>query len=320
VEKSSAKYPIRAVAKITGLAIDTLRAWERRHAAVTPTRDLRGRLYTDEDVERLRLLREAVANGHAIGRIAGLDDARLRELAAAATAAPTAPAPLLRTAGPGSPTRQPRWGGAIGPSHIVSALDRFDHAFVATQLAHAAALLSPTELLRDLILPALREIGDTWHSRPLGIAQEHLLSSAVRSLLGSLMRVHARTDVPGRLLFATPSGERHEFGALGGALIATSGGLGATYLGADLPSNDIVEMAAVMETDVVVLGITVIDEGSDRVLDELRFIARQLPRDVELWLGGPAAARIASDIHPRALVVQDYDTFETELVRIGARF
>jgi hypothetical protein len=26
--KSSAKYPIRAVAKITWLAIDTLRAWE----------------------------------------------------------------------------------------------------------------------------------------------------------------------------------------------------------------------------------------------------------------------------------------------------
>lgn len=33
-----AHYPIRAVSKLTGVAIDTLRAWERRYSAVTPIR------------------------------------------------------------------------------------------------------------------------------------------------------------------------------------------------------------------------------------------------------------------------------------------
>jgi DNA-binding transcriptional MerR regulator len=305
VEKSRAKYPIRAVARITGLAIDTLRAWERRHAAVTPARDVRGRLYTDGDVERLLLLREAVAKGHAIGRIARLDDPALRELATAAT--PLLPQPAFRTAG-------------IGPSDIVRAVERFDDALVTTQLARSAALLNPTELLRDVIMPALRQIGDAWHSRPLGIAQEHLLSGAVRNILGSLMRVHARTGVPGCLLFATPAGERHEFGALGGALVATSGGLGATYLGPDLPSHDIIEMAAMIESDVVVLGVTLNDDGSDRMLEEVQVIARRLPRDIELWLGGPAAASIGPAIGSRTLVVPDYETLERELVRIGARF
>ena len=37
-----ARYPIRAVSRLTGIGIDTLRAWERRYGAVTPVRDDRG--------------------------------------------------------------------------------------------------------------------------------------------------------------------------------------------------------------------------------------------------------------------------------------
>jgi len=90
----SAHYPIRAVSKLTGIAIDTLRAWERRHGAVTPVRDDRGRMYTDADIVRLRLLKDAVEHGHSIGRLAGLGDEELRHLADT-TRAPAAPAAAL---------------------------------------------------------------------------------------------------------------------------------------------------------------------------------------------------------------------------------
>src|SRR5512146_1087905 len=73
--ETAASYPIRAVSRLTGIGIDTLRAWERRHRAVTPVRDERGRMYTDADIARLRLLRGAVEHGHSIGRLAGLTDA-----------------------------------------------------------------------------------------------------------------------------------------------------------------------------------------------------------------------------------------------------
>ena len=56
--KTPSRYPIRAVSRLTGIGIDTLRAWERRHDAVTPVRDERGRMYSDADVARLRLLRD----------------------------------------------------------------------------------------------------------------------------------------------------------------------------------------------------------------------------------------------------------------------
>ena len=81
---SPPRHPIRAVSKMTGIAIDTLRAWERRHHAVTPVRDERGRMYSDADVARLRLLQRAVLGGHSIGRLASLSDEQLHALVAAA--------------------------------------------------------------------------------------------------------------------------------------------------------------------------------------------------------------------------------------------
>ena len=299
------KYPIRAVARMTGLPIDTLRAWERRHSGVTPSRDARGRMYSDADVERLRLLRDAVANGHAIGRIARLDDAALRRLATAILSHARTPEPRP---------------SAVSASAIALALEKMDLPQVEVQLARAAALLSPIELLRDVIMPALHEVGEHWHTRPLGIAQEHLLSATVRNLLGSLMRVHARSDAPGRLLFATPSGERHEFGALGGALIATSSGLGATYLGPDLPATDIVEMAAVAASDIVVLGVTLREDDSNRVVEEVRRVAAQLPPHVELWIGGPASGRVTPAVGSRALSIPTYDDLTAQLTRVAGRF
>src|SRR5678816_3958310 len=98
-----AHYPIRAVSKLTGLGIDTLRAWERRHGAVTPIRDERGRMYTEADIARLRLLRGAVERGHSIGRLAGLTETELRQLTdrnrvSPLAEAPPAPRPAIDTA------------------------------------------------------------------------------------------------------------------------------------------------------------------------------------------------------------------------------
>jgi hypothetical protein len=48
-------------------------------------------------------------------------------------------------------------------------------------------------------------------------------------------------------------------------------------------------------------------------------IVRDLPRDVELWIGGPGAARYASIVSPQGFVFHDYASYQQELVRIGGR-
>ena len=302
---TSAHYPIRAVAKLTGLGIDTLRAWERRYDAVTPVRDDRGRMYTDADVARLRLLQGAVVRGHSIGRLAALSDKQLRTLVAAAE-----PAVVPRT----EPTHKP----SLDTAALAAAVHAYDAAGIDHELARLAAALRPLELLQDVLMPVLAQLGDDWHRRRASIAQEHMMSSAVRTILGSFLRVYARPNVPARLLFATPAGERHEFGTLGAALLAASSGLGVAYLGPDLPARDIVDSARPAGARVLVLGLTAVPGGKTRER-ELRTIVRELPRDVELWAGGRGAERAASIIAPRGLVLRDYHAYQQELARIGGR-
>ena len=302
-KERSPRYQIRAVARLTGLGLDTLRAWERRHRAVVPTRDERGRLYSEADVRRLRLLRRAVAEGHSIGRIAHLDIAGLEALSTGADAARVE-----------RPDRRP--SVAVDNAPLVDALHRFDTAGVEAALGRAAVMLKPSELFRYVIVPVLADIGKEWSERRIGVAQEHLMSAVVRNVLGSFLHVYGRPQSPIRMLFATPAHERHEFGVLGAALLAASAGLDAIYLGPELPADDIVDCATTAEADVVVLGVTGA-AGSEGIEREVERVARRLPKDIELWLGGRAAHRIGEAIRPRGLALSDYDGLEAQLERVA---
>ena len=300
-----AAYPIRAVSRLTGIAIDTLRAWERRHGAVTPTRDDRGRMYSDADIARLRLLRGAVEHGHTIGRLAALTDAQLRRLAAAAEAtAASAGASTQRT--------------SLDTAALTTALRNYDAPAIDQQISRLATVLPPLELLRDVLMPVLAQVGDEWHRGSARIAHEHLMSSTIRNILGSFLRLYARPDVSTRLLFATVAGERHEIGTLGAAMLAANSGLGVTYLGPDLPAREIVESARHAGAQVLVLGLTATSAATARKR-ELRMIVRELPKEVELWAGGRGAERHAALISPRGLVLRDYNAYQQELARIGGR-
>jgi MerR family transcriptional regulator, light-induced transcriptional regulator len=302
--ETGSRYPIRAAAKLTGIGIDTLRAWERRYSAVTPTRDDRGRMYTEADVARLRLLQGAVEHGHSIGRLAGLSDAELRNLT---TVAGTIERPRADS------TRS----GSLDTTVLTMALREYDAAGVDHELARLAAVLRPLDLLQDVLMPVLTQVGDDWHRRRARIAHEHLMSSTMRNLLGTFLRLYSRREAPVRLLFATPSGERHEIATLGAAMLAASAGLGVAYLGADLPAREIVDSIGPARVQVLVLGLTTA-AGKPRQR-ELRTIVRELPKDVELWAGGRGAEREAALIRPRGLILPDYHAYQRELVRLGGR-
>jgi methylmalonyl-CoA mutase cobalamin-binding subunit len=298
------RYPIRAVSKLTGIAIDTLRAWERRYGAVTPTRDDRGRLYSEADVARLRLLNGAVELGHSIGRLAGLSNDQLRDLCVA-PAAPASPA--------GATGRTP-----LDTTALLTALQEYDGVGIDQELSRLATVLRPLDLLQEVMMPVLTRVGDDWHNRRTRIAHEHLMSSTMRNLLGAFLRLYAPRKALVRMLFATPSGERHEIATLGAAMLAASAGLGVSYLGADLPASEIVDSVEPAGARVLVLGLTTAAAGKARER-ELKTIVRDLPAGVELWAGGRGAERHASILRPRGLILPDYHAYQQELVRLGGR-
>ena len=288
------RYPIRAVARITRLSVDTLRAWERRYEAVVPERDHRGRVYSEADITRLKQLALLVERGHAIGTIASLSARDLTSLidsadALAATGRDQVPAadliPMLR------------------------ALDRYDLTTLESALARHAAVLPARELVFAVILPLLRELGARWQAGALSPAQEHLVSAIVRSALGGLLRSIGTSGSP-RVIFATPAVERHELCLLCAAVLAAAAGYGALYLGPDLPAADIAHAARASGAITVVLAATtpgVVTRG------EAKQLARHLS-GVDLWIGGPQAAALLRDIG----FGQRVDTLE-ELLTLLAR-
>lgn len=76
----SQTYRIGAVARLTGISVDRLRAWERRYGVVETRRtESLGRIYTRDDVERLTMIKQLVDLGNPISSVAQLGDEQLRE-------------------------------------------------------------------------------------------------------------------------------------------------------------------------------------------------------------------------------------------------
>ena len=80
--ESQEGLPIASVEQVTGIARATLRIWERRYGFPQPGRDLRGeRCYPDEQVRKLRLIADLMAQGHRPGRLVQMTAPQLMALA-----------------------------------------------------------------------------------------------------------------------------------------------------------------------------------------------------------------------------------------------
>ncbi len=72
-EQPASKFKIGAVARLTGIPVETLRVWERRYDVVAPHRTSGGnRLFDQQDVARLMVIKRLVDSGNAISTIAQL--------------------------------------------------------------------------------------------------------------------------------------------------------------------------------------------------------------------------------------------------------
>jgi methylmalonyl-CoA mutase cobalamin-binding domain/chain len=276
------RHPIQVVARRTGLTADVIRAWERRYAAISPTRTETGRrLYSDADIRRLALLRRAAAAGRRIGDVAGLTDKALGELVASDEALE------IKTGVQAPPaTSVPVVGRYL--NDCITAVEEIQPDTLESALETARIGLSTPVLLEEVITPLIHHIGEGWGSGTLRVAQEHMASAV---LLPFLSRLHTRTAVSSEgptVVVATPIRQRHELGALMAAVAATSEGWKVIYLGANLPAEEIAYVAASNNVRVVALSI-VYPTDDPQLPDELQRLRTALPDNVALVVGGAAA-------------------------------
>ena len=230
---SSGHLRIGELSKRVGVSPELLRAWERRYGLLEPTRSTGGfRLYSDADEFRVRQMQ-----------------AHLEQGLSAAQAAEAARTGL-------EPRREPdgatALGGAETVDELLDAIERYDAQAVNTALDRALATLSTEAVLVEVVIPALRTIGDRWAEGTLAISQEHFAAHLLRGRLMGLARGWGRGIGPLAVL-ACPSGEQHDLPLLLFGISLRSAGWRIAFLGADTPIETIERAVTRLQPSAVVL-------------------------------------------------------------------
>jgi len=233
-------YNIKAVARLTGVAADTLRRWESRYQILSPQRSTGGyRMYSQRDVDTIRWLKGRVAEGLTISRACELLRTRAGNL-------DPPPDPRLPAAPPAAPVPA---GGASTPralpllaAQILEALGRMEEAPAAQLLSEALALYTVEQVVEQLVYPALVQVGEYWLRGDWSVAQEHFASAFMRGRLANLLHSSPFNTGGRPVLVACAPDELHEIGALIVALYLRRSGYRVLYLGQNVPLDSLLSI------------------------------------------------------------------------------
>lgn len=275
---TAAHHSIKIVARRTGLSAHVIRIWEKRYGATEPQRTATNRrLYSEEQIERLSLLRDLTQAGHSIGHVAKLPLAKLKTLATQAS--PASPSALR--------TQTNASSSLPYLDECVAAVKSLDSPRLEDTVKRAATALGAQGLLQRVVAPLAQTIGELWRDGSITAAHEHFASAVIRIFLGHAAKPFAGAENAPVLVVATPTGQLHELGALLVGAAAANLGWQVTYLGASLPAAEIAGAAKQNRARAVALSV-VYPEDDSRLEGELTRLRALLPGETTLLVGGRA--------------------------------
>jgi MerR family transcriptional regulator, light-induced transcriptional regulator len=264
-------FNIGIVERETGIGKDTLRVWERRYGFPFPLRDEgEERLYPEDQVDRLRLIKRLLDSGMRPAKVVGLG---VDELNA-----------LLNDA----PQNEP----------MVSAdLLKFIHLIKTHQVAELRLAFNRVmfeqglnEFLSKTISPLNHLVGDAWLRGEIRVFEEHLYSEQIAAVLNSAIVAIRDPNGTPRVLLTTLPGEEHTLGLLMAKATMSMCGANCVMLGVQTPINEIVLAAKAHKSDVVTLSFSSAMSAA-QVKAGIEQLRQALPKTVALWVGGSGVAR-----------------------------
>lgn len=252
---------------------ERLRKWESRYGLLEPERSAGGfRIYSPEDEQRVRLMQRHLTRGYAAAEAA--------EMARQGIVAP-APARL-----------RARMSQAVverSRALFRQALVDFDEGAAQRALDDLFGAFGIDSVLRDALLPFMREVGEEWEGGRLTPAQEHFASTVVEGRLMEIARGWGSGSGP-RALLACPSGERHTIGLVAFGIALSRRRWRITYLGADTPADSIASAAKATDPRLIVLAVTAVSDAGAAVSE-----FQALAADYRVAVGGRGATRALAE-------------------------
>lgn len=271
MKKDEMLLDIGSVERETGIGKDALRVWERRYGFPVPVRDEHDeRLYPQDQVERLRLIKRLLLGGMRPSRVVGLELAELSAL--------LAPAPDSVS------------------QHNQEVLNLFNlikenHA-PALRVTLSRALLRQglSDYLSKTIAPLNILVGEAWMRGEIRVFEEHLYSEQITSVLRTAIATMRDANGSPRVLLTTLPGEEHSLGLLMAEATLNMCGASCVMLGVQTPIPEIVAAAQAHLSDIVVLSFST-SVTPALVKSGLQRLRQALPADIKLWAGGAGVAR-----------------------------
>jgi len=272
---------IGELSRRVGVSEHVLRAWESRYGLLEPVRSAAGyRLYSEQDESRVRRMQAHLGAGLAAAQ------------AARAAIAEEVPGGLATDVAAGVDQA----GLVECADALRQALDELDEPGAQAVLDRLLTNFTVETVLRDVVLPYLHELGERWEHGTVSVAQEHFAVHVVRGRMTGLARGWGRGRGPEALL-ACPPGELHDLALLTFGIVLGRNGWRVWYLGANMPTVDLIRMTTDRRPSLVVLAATTQDHFA-AAMPELEQLAALAP----LALAGAGATQdLARDLGARLL-------------------
>lgn len=263
--KPTVGYSIGAVERDVGIRSATLRIWERRYGFPKPVRaDSGDRVYPEDQLEQLRLIRRLMNHGFRPGAVVAMPQEELHRLLEAEEEELPA-VPELQV--------------------LLEAVQLQDGVTLIKELERMLLLQGLREFVLSTIAPFLSAVGDQWAQGKLQIYQEHFVTRQLMRFLDSNMSQLARPVADAEVIVATLPGEQHSLGSLMVEMLLSRQGIPVYNLGTEVPIDQLVE--AVEKFHVRALALSFSGAYPYRTMrNSLRELADRLPEHVEIWVGG----------------------------------
>ena len=240
-------FNLKAVLNKTGLAADTLRAWERRYGLPVPRRTPGGhRLYSEYDIETIKWLLARQQEGLSISRAVDLWKEQTASGADPLAGAASQASLTLTEAAVNASLE------ALRADWIAACL-KFNESAAEQSLNQAFAMYPIETVCTDVLQQGLVQIGELWYKNRATVQQEHFASALAMRRLDALLSAAPPPIRKETVIAGCPAEEWHAFTPLLLALLLRRRGLKVLYLGANVPTEQFAETAASIRADLVIL-------------------------------------------------------------------
>jgi len=253
-------YNIGVVARMTGVSMATLRAWERRYRFPASERTAGGhRLYSEKDVLRLHWVKDRIDEGMQTAQ--AINALRHQELTGNLT--------LVEILPPGMTEERPEKSVA----HLINYQEQLLATLLARDLSAADCLLgeamaisSPEQLILEVIGPTMAQVGEAWETGQVSVAAEHLATNYLRQRLLMWMVSGPPPKPVSPIVLACGPEEWHEGSLLILGALLRRRRWPVAYLGQAVPLSDLAGFLRDLHPALVVL-IAMTEASATLLLD-----------------------------------------------------